>query len=206
MGGTNALGVWGAAVGNFSVGDPNYFPSTGGLSATYCDSNPVQAIGIQVVAGIAFLQKGNRLALAAWCVNPNGEKGQWVLPPKGNDNNYFPSTGGLSSIYADTNPVFVPSGQVLRGFQFYELGNRVALTIYVSEPDGGNAKWVKGPQGANPNYFPAEGGLSTIYADTNPVVLVNGGSVAGVGLWQCGNRVAPYIVCGTKGSFPAWPA
>lgn len=195
MSGVNQLGFWAAAVGNFNVADDNYF---GNLQNYYCDTNEVLAPGDQIVNGIAFIQKGNRLAVAIYCILPDGSGGQWKLPPMGNDGNYFGSIGGF---YVDTNPVFVPSGQVIKAVQFYPKGNRIALRIWCTDPRGTNAGWVEGSQDNDSNYFGPLGGL---YADTNPVILETPpNQPQGVGLWQLGNRVAPYLITGSEdGSFP----
>lgn len=175
----------------------NYFPSEGGLSSTYADTNSVLTQGQQVVAGVAIYQKLNRIAPAIYAINPDGSGGQWIKGPQGNDNNYFPKEGGLSQIYADTNPVKCSAGQVVRGIQFYQTyepgpTNRVAVQIWCTNPDGSNARWINSNPSSpsNPNYFPQYGGLSQVYADSNEVRLLNANLVYGIVFWAKNNRLA----------------
>lgn len=63
---------------------------------------------------IDFYPKNNRLAPQIYAVNPDGSGGQWIKNDEMNDE-YF---GSLDDIYADTNPLYVPTGKILIGFKF----------------------------------------------------------------------------------------
>jgi hypothetical protein len=170
----------------------NYFPGEGGLSAIYADTNEILCTGIQVVAGFKFWQKGNRLAAAIYASNPDGSRGQWIQYNDAN-NQYFPGKGGLSAIYADTNPLYVPNGKIMIGFALRQKGNRLAPRILVTNPDGSERNWIQNDD-MNNQYFPGEGGLSAIYADTNELVFSPGNQVKGLMFWEKGNRLAPALL------------
>lgn len=113
---------------------------------------------------------------------------------------YFPDQEGLSEIYADTNPVYVPDGKVITGFQFWKKGNRLAPKLRVSTPEGDEVEWILNEEEMNDNYFPDRGGLSEIYADSNKIQLstdhkgIQLNQIKGFMFWQKGNRIAPAIL------------
>jgi len=174
-------------------GNDEYFPKQGGLSEIYADTNKVTCTGIQVVSGFKFWQKGNRLAPAIYATNPDCTGGQWLSNDVSGKDDYFPNKSGLSEFYADTNPVQVPAGKVMIGFQFYlKNGNRLAPKILVLNADGrGQSDWVQNDDMSDKNYFSLS---SEIYADTNELIFSPGNQVKGFMFWQKGNRIAPALL------------
>ncbi|NSL88822.1 hypothetical protein ECE50_018410 [Chitinophaga sp. Mgbs1] len=121
-----------------------------------------------------------------------------------NNKNYFPNEGGLKDIYADTNELICPPGQIMVGFSLYQKFNRIAPRILSAEPDGSNAAWITNTD-MNNNYFPGEGGLKDIYADTNELVCPAGKFITGFSFWKKENRLAPRIRCSDlDGSNATW--
>ena len=170
--------------------DNNYF---GSLKEIYADTNPVHIPKGKKLVGIAFRQHSNRLAPRILVANLDGSNPEWK---ENNDwgSNYFPNEGGLSEIYADTNPVHIPAGKKLVAFAFRQHGNRLAPKILVANVDGSDERWVENNDWGS-NYFPNEGGLSEIYADTNQVLVpTNGKSLVGFALRQKRNRLAPALL------------
>lgn len=134
-----------------------------------------------------------------------GNIAYWNLDEDWNSN-YFPGTGGLSGIYADTNPVYCPPDRFIVGFSLRKKGgNRLAPQILCANPDGTDPQWIANDDW-NSNYFPDTGGLSDIYADTNPVYCPPGRIITGFSLRKKGgNRLAPQIQCANPdGTDPHW--
>ena len=194
------MGVYSAAIGTITVGDSNYFPSGGNLAdqSFYFDTHEIMCPGDQVMGGLAFAQGGNRVTLAVWSTDADGSNGQWITSPGGGQD-YF---GPADKIFVDTNVVLCPSGQVVKGVQFYQKGNRVAMQIFCFDPKNGSGQWVKASdQSNNDNYFPSDDGAQ-VYADANSIVLNAGAKASGVGIWPVDNRMAPYIVLSQTGTQP----
>ncbi|WP_214107467.1 alkaline phosphatase family protein [Acrocarpospora catenulata] len=182
----------------------NRFPPSGGLNNFYADTNPLVCPPGRVVTGMALRRKGpgkepgNRIALRLQHSKPDGTDPQWLENPDWNAN-YVPQQGGLGGFYADTNPLVCPPGRVITGIAFHQkappghdpsTGNRIALRLQHSKPDGTDPQWLENPDW-NTNYVPQQGGLGTFDADTNPLTWPPG-ALLGIALRQKGsNHLAP---------------
>jgi cytolysin (calcineurin-like family phosphatase) len=173
----------------------NYFPLEGGLREFYADTNELTIPPGRIVTGWALRKKGgNRLAPGLQHANPDGSHPVW-LENNDSNQNYFPREGGLHAIYADLNPLACPSGRVMTGLALRKKGaNRLALKLQHANPDGSDPQWIWNDDW-NSNYFPAEQGMTSIYADTNALICTPGTQVVGIALrrkgGEAGNRVAP---------------
>ncbi len=125
--------------------DENYFPKGGasgigdtGSDTMYIDSNLVMAPEGQVVIGVGFYEKGNRVALQLYCGTPSKQfsDAAWVQ----NDNSssvsgYFVGGSNLSSFYVEDNSITCDPGYVVVGIGLMQGGenwtyaNRISYQI-----------------------------------------------------------------------------
>lgn len=171
-------------------GSNDYF---GPLDGVYADTNEVVCPPGKFVRSIELYRKGNRVAPRIRCAHPDGSGSETVEVPDWNQH-YFPGSNGLRDVYCDSNPVSCRPGELATGVRLYQKGNRLAIMVLSSKPDGSAWAWVEN-QEWNSSYFPGQGGLRSFYADTERVDLPAGASaVIGVALRQKGNRVAPRML------------
>jgi hypothetical protein len=171
-----------------------YFTEKDGLSAIYVDTNQISCSYGYAIGGVKFCKLMNRIALEILPVDYFGNNEKWTHAAiNQNNKNYFPQENGLTGIYADTNPVFVPLNKIWSGVQLYQKGNRIAPRIYCTDINGQNGKWIDEPD-FNDNYFPKDGDLSQIYADTNEVKCSGRNLPKGIALYKKNNRIAPLLI------------
>ncbi|WP_066373224.1 alkaline phosphatase family protein [Herbidospora mongoliensis] len=182
----------------------NRFPSQGGLVNFYVDTNELICPPGRVVTGMALRRKappgsdGNQVALKLQHSKPDGSDPQWLENTDWNGN-YAPQRGGLGPFHADTNPLICPPGRVITGIAFHQkappghdpaTGDRIALKLRHSKPDGSDPQWMENPDW-NGDYVPQQGGLGLFDADTNPLTWPPG-ALLGVALRQKGaGHLAP---------------
>jgi predicted alpha-1,6-mannanase (GH76 family) len=128
----------------------------------------------------------------------------WYVNVNMNEN-YFPNPNSLSNFCADTNVLIAPQNKCIFGVKLRQkVGNLLAPEIYCAYKDGSEGEWIKNDQ-KNENFFPKIGGLSSIYVDTNPLLVPDGKVWSGFKLISKENRIAASIFCTNKdGSEGAW--
>nr|WP_062335769.1 alkaline phosphatase family protein [Herbidospora sakaeratensis] len=182
-------------VPQFCVGEINPF-------RVYGPRVPAILVSPYIEAGTVF-----RAPAEAWLRNDddNGKR--------------FPASGGLTDFYADTNELVCPPGRVVTGMALRRKappgseGNRVALSLQHSRPDGSDPQWLENTDW-NGQYVPGNGGLGGFLADTNPLICPPGRVVTGLAFRQkappghdpsTGNRIALALQhANPDGSDPRW--
>ncbi|KAI0055633.1 hypothetical protein BV25DRAFT_1738374, partial [Artomyces pyxidatus] len=177
----------------------NYF---GALKDFYVDTRRVRCPAGKVIVSCGLRRTAgpdpsNRLSweiVAAKVDDGTLKETVIAAPPAGGS--YFPGDGGMSKIYVDLGPVVCPAGSAVVGVFFWQKGNRVAPGLVVRNLTTGAETEIKNTD--MHQYFPATGGASDLYADTNMVSRPSGQpgvsdalQMGGVALYQKGsNRLA----------------
>ncbi|KAI0055557.1 hypothetical protein BV25DRAFT_1842879 [Artomyces pyxidatus] len=143
----------------------------------------------------------DRVAWEIVAAKVDGSQRETIRAPTTLTSSHFPSSGGMTKLYADTAPVLCPAHCAVAGVFFWQKDSRVAPGLVVREVTTKKEYEVRNQSLGPGEYFPPEHGCTDMYADTNMVSRPSGKAgvpdtlqMGGVALYQKGDRIGVRVL------------